>query len=289
MNTCSAFFCGSRFAHIGGEYNFDLHINSSYPMTYITKVTLELYPYQWSWNGVQHAPFSLHKYIQLPTVINSWSPKFTLEGYSEYLGIQSSEFNFPAMITTTNVEPIYDARLACSNSPADQWKINPIRDCLGIWGFDCSTLGREVMSSFSSGPGLLESEKIWAEGGDCFIGLLTSRDISAHSGKGLPPAWPHTESGLTYSKDKPIMAFLENGARADALYQNLDDNHIIEFNPSYPYNDLNLSRNKIQNFREECSRYRSKKSIDGVVNVATTTCAVIGAATIIGYVTNKLF
>jgi hypothetical protein len=88
--------------------------------------------------------------------------------------------------------------------------------------------------------------------------------------------WAHTESGLTYDTDRPILAFVEEGVRIDALYHNLDENHIVRFNPLTIYDDLNFSRNKIQMFREECYHYQSKKLLSSAIGFATKACAAIG-------------
>jgi hypothetical protein len=143
-------------------------------------------------------------------------------------------------------------------------------------------LGREVTSLSPFGRGLNLSEKQWASGGDSFIGVLTSRDISIIGNERMPPSWTHTESGLTFEADRPIMAFLEYGVRADGIYANLEDCHIIRFNPLRPYSDLILSKNKIMNFRQECSGYRSKKAVDVLVDVGKTVFSAVGIAVILG-------
>lgn len=161
------------------------------------------------------------------------------------------------VLTTTTLSPIFDTRLACSNWSSDQCKIDQVRNFLRIWGFDPSTLGREVTALSPFGRGLNISEKERASGGDSFIGVLTSRDISLKGNERIPPSWTHTESGLTFEAEKPIMAFIEYGVRAEGIYANLDDFHIIRFNPLRPYSDLIFSKNKIINFRQECINYRS--------------------------------
>jgi hypothetical protein len=72
------------------------------------------------------------------------------------------------------------------------------------------------------------------------VGVLTSRDISIKGSERTPPAWTHTESGLTFETERPILAFVERDVRAEGIYANLDDNHTIRFNYLGPYNDLNL-------------------------------------------------
>ena len=141
-----------------------------------------------------------------------------------------------------------------------------------------------MIASSPFGCGLLKSEKEWAKGGDCFIAVLTSRDIFFDRGRSLPPSWTHAESGLTYDEHRPIFAFIENGVRADAIYQNLDDQHLIRFNPFNPCYDLYLSRNKIQNFREECRHYRPKKSTDGVVDFAKILFAGLGMISVLTFI-----
>jgi hypothetical protein len=133
------------------------------------------------------------------------------------------------------------------------------------------------------GCGLNLSEKEWASGGDCFVGVLTSRHVSFNGTEQVAPSWTHAESGLTYEADKPIMAFIENGIKLEGIYANLDDNHTIPFDPLNLYEDFYISRKKIIDFREECSRYKSKKTIDSIIDGGKTIFSVVGIAVVLGF------
>lgn len=118
-------------------------------------------------------------------------------------------------------------------------------------------------------------KKSWATGGDCFIGVLSSREKSQSNGLHFPSAWVHTESGLAYDEHKPYLAFVENGTSVDALYRYLDADHIIKFDPMNPGNSLRNAHMQMRRFREECIQYRSKQSLESVIDFAKTTCMVL--------------
>jgi hypothetical protein len=181
-------------------------------------------------------------------------PRFLVVG-NDGLKDYWTPIEFRRPIILTNCCPIYDARLAASNYDGDKWKINPVKEFLNIYGFDTSTLGIEVQAKLDFGNALLESEKEWASSGDCFIAILTSRHLST-SGKGIIPGWVHAESGLSYSKNRPTLAFVEKSVKIDALYNYLDNNHIIYFDPYNLFPSLKESHNKIISFRDECSHQR---------------------------------
>ncbi len=118
--------------------------------------------------------------------------------------------------------------------------------------------------------------------------MLTQRDISAISGRGKPPAWTHTESGLAYdiSGGKPYLAFVERGVDADALYKQLDADHIIEFSPYDSNNILHENTQQLLRFRNECNAYRSGNSRLALAKliggVAVVGLAAVGAAAVAG-------
>ena len=66
--------------------------------------------------------------------------------------------------------------------------------------------------------------------GDCFIAILTSR-YQLDDRSSIHSSWVHTESGLSYSRYRPQLVFVEDGVRLEGLYQYVDDNHIINLNP----------------------------------------------------------
>ena len=73
---------------------------------------------------------------------------------------------------------IFDTSLACSNWSSDQWKIDPVRNFLRVWGFDPSTLGREVTALSPFGRGLNISQKEWANGGDALNLMINLHGLS---------------------------------------------------------------------------------------------------------------
>ena len=50
---------------------------------------------------------------------------------------------------------------------------------LNSYGFDCSTIGREIQPAVPKGKAFVDFEKDWASGGDCFISILTPRNKTA--------------------------------------------------------------------------------------------------------------
>lgn len=236
-----------------------------------------------SWSGPIDLPFTLQGKSRLPNSIRTWPPRFLING-NDILG-NSYDFDLQfdgLVLTTTGFQTIFDTRLSCSNWPSDQWKIDPIRNFLRMRGFDPSTLGREITALSPFGCGLNVSEKEWAFNGDCFVGVLTARNLSINMDN-IAPSWTHGEAGLSYEIDKPIMAFVEKSVKLEGIYANLDENHIVDFDPWNSYNDLNLARTKIMNFRAECDRYKSKKTMSRVFDVGKTLFAAAGIAAVINF------
>jgi hypothetical protein len=211
---------------------------------YIKSIQFIGFPEQYSqlnliWPIESNIPYTLNGTITLPTQPLTLYPRFLIVG-NDGLKDYPIPIEFRRPIILTNQCPIYDARLAASNYDGDKWKINPIKEILNIYGFDTSTLGIEVQPKVDFGNALLESEKEWASSGDCFIAILTSRHLST-SGEGVIPGWVHKESGLSYSKNRPTLAFVEKSVKIDALYNYLDDNHIIYFDPYNLFRSLRIT------------------------------------------------
>jgi hypothetical protein len=213
-----AFLRSDRFPAVGNTYNFQLDIRNITPLAEVRRIVLALGNNQWYWNVNITSPQSFKNSVRLPAEINDWYPLFRFLGYNNSGYLQHVDFYFPLPIVSTNVRPIYDARLGCSIWDVDQWKINHIRSFLNKWGFDYSTLGLGIQPKGPTGRQLVESENDWAKGGDCFVAVLTRRDRSMNSGQGIPPVWPHTESGFSYDGNKPQLAFVEKGVAIDALF-----------------------------------------------------------------------
>lgn len=242
---------GGRFVNVGRTYSFGLSLNDLESINSITKISLQIGKNIWDWDvDSSTIPTTINLSARMPDIVGAWKPKFIVEGYdqSRYEDRREVEFSMP--IVSTNYSPIFDTRLGCSISPYDQSKIDPIRNLLSVWDFDYYTLGLEIEPISPSGSGLLQSEKDWAQGGDCFIAVLTQRDLSAVSGRGKPSAWLHTELGLSYKPDKPILAFIEQGVEAEALYRQLDSDHIIEFDPSNINNLLSETSEQLSRLGE---------------------------------------
>lgn len=143
----NSYLHGNRLLDLGEPYEFELQIKDIFPLVQIYKVTLYLDNFLWIWNvNANTFPFHLRQRVSLPPQSNSYYPKFQVEGFNNDGFSQVVDLYFPRPVISTNVRPIFDARLARSNSPRDVALINPIRKLLNIWGFDCSTLGIEVQA-----------------------------------------------------------------------------------------------------------------------------------------------
>jgi hypothetical protein len=68
-------------------------------------------------------------------------------------------------IISTDCYPIYDARLGRSNWTRDEFKIMQIKNTLNKYGFDCSTIGKEIQPVIPRGKDFLDFEKDLASGG----------------------------------------------------------------------------------------------------------------------------
>ena len=248
------------------------HVNRIYFGTFFSQ-NLESLP---SWNLDEDIPCKLSSSIALAKP-SSIYPNFIIEGHDGHVMLEPAQLVFKRPIINSYNHPIYDARLARSNWAQDEWKINPIKYFLNTLGFDTSTLGIEVQARIPRGTNLLESEKEWASMGDCFIAILTSRyqlddRLSIHS------SWVHTESGLSYSRYRPQLVFVEDGVRLEGLYQYVDDNHIIKFNPKSPM-DFSRITEKVMQFRKECESKRLVNTALGIGTIALGGFALYGIAT----------
>jgi hypothetical protein len=159
------------------------------PLVCIERITLLLGQHRWFWDVCSPTPYLLDGTIRIPQIPYSqtWHPEFVMEGCSITGSSSTLSMKVPLTITATSIRPIFNASLACSNWTNDQWKIDPIRDYLSNWGITYTTLGREVTSISLSGTGLIESENEWSKNSDCFIAVLSSRDVLANN-VGLPSA-----------------------------------------------------------------------------------------------------
>lgn len=227
------------------------------------------------WDISKMIPFTFKGSIKIP-IQSSVYPNFIIEGDDGKM-IDSTQLIFKRPIIRTTYQPIFDARLARSNWIDDAWKINPIKNFLSIYGFDTTTLGVEVQARNPVGSDLLESEKEWASTGDCFIAILTSRFTLEDHSK-IHSAWVHTESGLSYSRNRPQLVFVEDGVKIEGLYNYTDSSHIIKFRPGNE-NDLVASKNRIQSFREECNANRLRSTVTNIGSILLVGSAIFGAAT----------
>jgi hypothetical protein len=76
--------------------------------------------------------------------------------------------------------------------------------------------------------------------------------------------------------------------RIDAVYRNLDENHVIRFDETQVNRSLGAySNTKMIRFREECNKYRSQRSINELIDIAKTTCTVVVGLGIVNYLVNK--
>ncbi len=285
---------GERFVKVGGRYSFGLSGDDLSLLVVVNRVNLELGESHWHWDLTPaRALFSFNGWVDLPESWGTWRPKFKFEGVNASCYSDTLEFEFNRPVVSTNYTPPFDARLACSVSPDDQMKIDPVRKTLNIYGFDYSTHGIETEATPASGPAMLQAEKQWAQGGDCFISVLTQRDISAISGRGKPTAWLHTESGFAYDNggSKPYLAFVERGVEAEALYRQLDSDHIVEFSPYDADNILQENGEQLLRFRKECDSYRSANTRKTVGKVllggALVGLAIVGVAALASGKFNK--
>ncbi|MFL6403621.1 MAG: hypothetical protein ACJ71M_09110 [Nitrososphaeraceae archaeon] len=140
-----------------------------------------------------------------------------------------------------------------------------IKSTLNGYGFDCSTMGKEIKAPSLKGKDFIEFEKEWASGGHCFISILTPRDRSANGKLALPSPWVVTEFGLQYKSDRPHLVFVEEGVDSVALYGEMDDNHIVDFNlvnKRVLFDEDN--HKKIIQFRKECATHETTNKLEGV-------------------------
>jgi hypothetical protein len=176
----------------------------------------------------QTIPCKISSSLRLPNKIASWYPIIWINGIDQYGYRQQVPFLWSRPIIST-AYPIYDARLGRSNWTADENKVILIKNMLNQYGFDCSTIGKEIQPSIPKGKDFMVFEKEWASGGHCFISVLTPRDRTADGRLALPPPWVVTESALSFDSDRPHLVFIEEGVDPVALYRQMDTAHIIGF------------------------------------------------------------
>ncbi len=118
---------------------------------------------------------------------------------------------------STGYHPIYDARLGTSNWTIDEPKIVKIKNILNNYGFDYSTIGKEIQTRVPNRKTFMDLKES-AFGGHCFISVLTPRDRTADGRLALPSPWVISESGLSFRSYRPHLVFIENEVDRVALY-----------------------------------------------------------------------
>jgi hypothetical protein len=258
---------GNNHLIIGDKWNFTLEIKNAkieyvYDVHLSDSITNHYYDF---WNINQYTPCKLQGIVDSQISIY---PTFIIDG------IANGKRNFfrysfrPIIIT--NFHPIFDTRLGKSNNPKDDPITIPIIRLLNYYGFDCSTLNREVKATNIIGNHLMDSEKEWVSQGDCFISILTQRFENRNI-----PNWLHTEDALSYVKGRPRFAFKEQNAVIDASYKQYNQEHIIEFN-KFNINEIYKHQDKILKFREECYNKRTNNNLRNVGTIALIGFAFVG-------------
>jgi hypothetical protein len=260
---------GNRILKPGEPYQFRLLVNSitvnGLSMTYLSNVKVFLGNRLYSIDVNREVPCNVSGSLLPPDRIGSWYPRILVEGLDQLGYLEQIPFSYSRPIISTFHFPVYDARLGRSNWTLDEYKIMQIKNILNGYGFDCTTIGKEVKSSSTKGKEFLNFEKGWASGGDCFISILTPRDLRGDGKLSLPAPWVTTEAGLSYSSDRPQLVFIEEGVDRVALYGHIDNDHIIQFfevdNRVYLEGDFSK---KITHFRKECQNHQTNRSFVGV-------------------------
>lgn len=265
------------------NWTFRLEIDQNNFFDYINSIFLTDYcnnHVYGNWNINCGTPFCLEDSLR---TTNTIYPKFIIYETTHDIPTRF-EYSFRPIIVT-DYNPVFDARVARSNNPIDDLKINPIIKFLNNFGFDCSTLGREVKPRNNTDNGLMKSEKEWAVYGDCFIGILTKRfDTLTHDG--MPPSWIHTEDGLSYSNGRARFAFIEQNVQRDGSYKYLDEKHIIEFDSNNP-DKMYDQTYKIMNFREECNNRKLQNHLNNIGTIALVGFGIVGIAVTIDAILSK--
>ncbi|MGI9012276.1 MAG: hypothetical protein ACR2F1_13970 [Nitrososphaeraceae archaeon] len=264
---------GKNHLSMNETWRFQFEIDKNNLFNYIDSIHLQDYcNNQWygNWEINSHIPFSLEENLTCNRTIY---PKFIITSITS--GMPSRfQFSFRPIVVS-NYNPTFDARVARSIDPNDDWKINPIIQFLNNFGFDCSTLGREVKTRYNSDNHLMNAEKEWASLGDCLIGILVKRfNTQDH---GMPTSWVHTEDGLSYSRGRPRFAIVEKGVQRDGSYKYLDPEHVIEFESDKPEKIYEESY-KILNFRNECNKNKFHKHLNNLGSIALVGFGILGVA-----------
>jgi hypothetical protein len=207
---------GNRYLKPGDDYQFTLRINSLIlNYTRVTTISNIEVPLGRDLSFVvstdQTIPCKISSSLRLPNKIASWYPIIWINGIDHYGYLQQLPFLWTTPIISTDYHPIYDARLGRGNWTADENKVILIKNMLNKYGFDCSTIGKEIQPTIPIGKDFMDFEKQWASGGHCFISVLTPRDRTADGRLALPPPWVVTESALSFDSDRPHLVFIEEG------------------------------------------------------------------------------
>jgi hypothetical protein len=278
---------GNRYLKPGENYQFTLRINNlvlDYTnITHISSVevilTREL---SFGVQVGQTVPCNISSSIPWSKEMASWHPTILINGIDQYGFLQQLPFCWSRPIISTVYHPIYDARLGRSNWTIDENKIMLIKNMLNSYGFDCSTIGKEIQPSIPRGKDFVVFEKEWASGGHCFISVLTPRDKTADGRLALPPPWIQAESALSFDSDGPHLAFVEEGVDLVAIYGQMDRDHVIMF--SVVDNQMRFENNminKLLRFRTECQTHDTNLKLEGVGRFIFLVSALYGGLRII--------
>lgn len=207
---------GNRYLRPGDHYQFTLRINSLVlDYTYLTAINKIEVLLESNLSFVvstdRTIPSVISSSLRLPNKIASWYPITLINGIDQYGYRQQIPLFWTRPIISTEHHPIYDARLGRSNWTADENIVILIKNMLNTYGFDCSTIGKEIRPTIPIGKDFMHFEKEWASGGHGFISVLTPRDMTADGRLALPPPWIVTESALSFDSDRPHLTFIEEG------------------------------------------------------------------------------
>ncbi|MGD1836994.1 MAG: hypothetical protein ACPKPY_02915 [Nitrososphaeraceae archaeon] len=272
---------------VGSHINFQLTINQIDSLRRIKKIIFTGFSQKLVWNVDLEIPCNFFNTIQLPNIPLVIPISFIIEGEKDHNIKFSESLNFKQYIIATNYQPIFDARLAASHPKEDERIINPLKRYLNSLGFRTLTLGKELITNheitdqqgnliITDPEGFKKAEKEWASTGDCFIAILTKRDITT-SGEYITPAWISQEIGLAYDPNKPIFIFAHKKVKLDGLLSLIDNNHVVIFDDDVTHSLNGEATTKIISFRNECNVKKNLKYVTDLANIGIFGLAVFGA------------
>jgi hypothetical protein len=183
--------------------------------------------------------------------------------------------------------PLYTAFLSRGLRIEDRVIGDPVAEMIREWGFNTVTIGIEVDAS--------EHEvdikvREYIQTSDALIAIATPRFLDALSGLWRTLEWCHSELGIAFGIDKPLLILSDNRVSLGGLPSYLTTSGRV---PKIEFDSNNLELLRIQlsagmpGFREWVAAKRAQEFRDTLKRIAVGSLAFIGGVAVLNGITGN--